>query len=317
MKNFIIALLLLVCLKASSQSTGRNFEMQGKIDQNDGTIYMVYDDSARTIMDSSRILNGTFQFSGNITQPLIAYLNLTKTLRVDIRTVYVFLEPSEITVQLKSKPLRMVKVEGSKTHSDLVEWKTADTKLKESFSVALNRLETETDSNKLKMLQDSLVLYNDQKRKTEYNFIKAHPQSYVSPYLLDTHYLNYTIDQLKDIYKKMGGELQSSLFGKELLTHINTMTFNSKGTLAADIVTKDFITNKPFNLKLLRGRYIMMDFWGSWCAPCIKLMPSIAEEHKKYGGKDVEFVSVCFDYNGNMAKCTDMANKIGMRWTNI
>ena len=55
------------------------------------------------------------------------------------------------------------------------------------------------------------------------------------------------------------------------------------------------IDGKPFALKDLRGRYVVLDFWASWCPDCRKDSPFIMQLYKKFGAKGVAFVGVSFD----------------------
>ena len=55
------------------------------------------------------------------------------------------------------------------------------------------------------------------------------------------------------------------------------------------------IDGKPFSLKDLRGKYVVLDFWASWCPDCRKDAPFVMELYKKFHAKGVEFVGVSFD----------------------
>ncbi len=48
----------------------------------------------------------------------------------------------------------------------------------------------------------------------------------------------------------------------------------ASGVEAPDFTLND-INGKPFSLSSLRGKYVVIDFWGSWCIWCIKGMPKI------------------------------------------
>ena len=317
-KNLLLTSLLLLAIKAFAQTPDSTFKISGNISKLDkGMLYISYQGINKYIVDSSKIINGNFEFSGKIAQPEIAYLKLVNTQMLDNNTPYVYLEPKLMQVQLSNNPFAVVTVKGSKTHDELMEWKTANNSLKQKFSGALSRLDTETDTAKHKLLQDSMVLYYDQKFAVEYDFIKSHPQSYFSPYLLVLHYRNYTVAQLNEIYNKFGSQLQTSVNGKLLLKDINSMSADSRGTIAANITGKDYVNNEDFDLSKLKGKYVIIDFWGSWCVPCIKLIPAIAAEHEKYKDKNIAFVSVAYDQDGNQNKCRELVKQLRMSWVNL
>ena len=73
------------------------------------------------------------------------------------------------------------------------------------------------------------------------------------------------------------------------------------GTDAPDI-TLNTIDGKPFALKDLRGRYVVLDFWASWCSDCRRDAPNIVALYNKFHQKGVEFVGVSFDRNNESWK---------------
>ena len=85
------------------------------------------------------------------------------------------------------------------------------------------------------------------------------------------------------------------------------------GADAPDI-TLNTIDGKPFALKDLRGRYVVLDFWGIWCKWCVKGIPEMKEYYSKYASK-MEIVSI--DVNDDLQELKDYVRKEGMTWTHI
>jgi len=69
-----------------------------------------------------------------------------------------------------------------------------------------------------------------------------------------------------------------------------------KGTKAPEFKLKD-INGKSFKLSSLRGKYVVLDFWASWCPDCRKDAPTITRLHQQFKDKGVEFVGISFDYD--------------------
>lgn len=86
------------------------------------------------------------------------------------------------------------------------------------------------------------------------------------------------------------------------------------GADAPDI-TLNTIDGKPFELKDLRGRYVVLDFWASWCPDCRKDSPFIMLLYKKFGAKGVAFVGVSFDKNFEAWK--NGVAKLGIEYTQV
>ena len=87
---------------------------------------------------------------------------------------------------------------------------------------------------------------------------------------------------------------------------------NSGGSknLAPEIEA-ELIDGTPFKLSELRGEYVVLDFWGSWCGPCLRDIPRLMELYAKYGDR-VVFVSVAFEKNDKRWK--SVADKAGFTW---
>ena len=77
----------------------------------------------------------------------------------------------------------------------------------------------------------------------------------------------------------------------------------------------DLDHGKPFALKDLRGRYVVLDFWASWCPDCRKDSPFIMQLYKKFGAKGVAFVGVSFDKN--MESWKNGVAKLGIEYTQV
>ena len=77
------------------------------------------------------------------------------------------------------------------------------------------------------------------------------------------------------------------------------------GKEAPDFTLND-INGKPFSLSSLRGKYVVLDFWGSWCGWCIKGMPDMKKYYEKYSGK---FEIVGIDCNDTEAKWKEAVKK--------
>lgn len=55
------------------------------------------------------------------------------------------------------------------------------------------------------------------------------------------------------------------------------------------------IDNSPFQLSELRGQWVVLDFWGSWCGPCLREIPELIEFSKKIEGHNIQIVTVALE----------------------
>ena len=69
---------------------------------------------------------------------------------------------------------------------------------------------------------------------------------------------------------------------------------------------------KPVQLKdRYRGKIVLLNFWATWCAPCVREMPALDALHAELGGKDFAVVAVSIDRLG-FAKITPFLKKLGI-----
>ena len=85
------------------------------------------------------------------------------------------------------------------------------------------------------------------------------------------------------------------------------------GTVAPDF-TLNNLNGKPFKMSSLKGKYVVLDFWGSWCGYCIKGFPKMKEYYQKYKGK---FEILGIDCNDTPEKWKAAVKKHELPWLNV
>src|SRR5262245_4046592 len=81
------------------------------------------------------------------------------------------------------------------------------------------------------------------------------------------------------------------------------------GKPAPELSLKNWVNSKELKLADLRGKIVVLDFWATWCGPCIASIPHNNELQKKYAGK-VVFIGVCAVNGGE--KMAETAKEKGM-----
>lgn len=149
------------------------------------------------------------------------------------------------------------------------------------------------------------------------DYIKAHPSSGVSVTLLSE------VEDGEAAYNTLTAEAKTGVFSpiaesaKRRIDKDNARREAAKlvadGCVAPDFTLND-INGKPLALSSLRGKYLILDFWGSWCGWCIKGMPKMKEYYAKYAGK-LEILGV--DCNDTEAKWKAAVAKHEIPWKHV
>ncbi|MRG44842.1 redoxin domain-containing protein [Chitinophaga sp. SYP-B3965] len=125
--------------------------------------------------------------------------------------------------------------------------------------------------------------------------------------------LNPIIELLPDSFKVMPGV-------KDLQARIkNAETFET--TVAIDKMAPDFTMKDPndnsISLSSFRGKYVLIDFWASWCGPCRAENPTLVKAYEKYKGEKFEILGVSLDAEGAKEKWMKAIKDDGLTWPQI
>lgn len=152
----------------------------------------------------------------------------------------------------------------------------------------------DTAFEKIKTSKDSLnnIMFHPFLMK----FIKEHVDSYVSIYVLNENKSSLNFKQIAEIYKLFTTEIKNSTLGKSISDYLKGAESSQIGSFVNDF-TLQTDQDKPFDFAQLKGKYIVLDFWASWCVPCRQSFPHMKEIYTKYKEKDFEILHISIDKN--------------------
>jgi thiol-disulfide isomerase/thioredoxin len=87
------------------------------------------------------------------------------------------------------------------------------------------------------------------------------------------------------------------------------------GFVAPNFEKRDILSKRQLLLNSMRGKYVLLDFWGTWCAPCMQIMGGIERLHKNSDPKLISMIGICYD--DNPSKVEAFIKKKGIDWNQI
>lgn len=151
-----------------------------------------------------------------------------------------------------------------------------------------------TDSLIVKTMNDSIKMLDHKVVRIKEKFISGNPSSIAAIWLLSDMMIRSQVSNelAATLFNKMNKEkLVAIPFYSEVAKRVDAIAATGAGNKVPDISSSNTYDGKRFELTSLKGKYVVIDFWGTWCGPCIAGMPSMKEYLEKYKSK-MEIVGV-------------------------
>ncbi len=326
MKKFLLPLLLTVSCLAQAQQP-LSYTVKGKL----GTISApakVYLVRGSTVLDSAAVKNGAFELKGTTAEPVSADLILRSNGRLGSLSgslggrTRLFLEPGTVVVS-SSDSLAHATLKGGPVTADylrLQELFKPITANMQSFSDELQQIpEAQRQAPVFReRVQTTFEAFNKQLATAAYAFARTNPKSWVS---LDALMGMQMLDlpayaTVGPVYEGLSTQLQNSVAGRQYGELVKGLKAVAVGAQAPEFAqqTPD---GKTVSLRDYRGKYVLVDFWASWCGPCRQENPAVIKAYNEYKGRNFDVLSVSLDEEKNRAKWVKAIADDQLPWTQV
>lgn len=213
--------------------------------------------------------------------------------------VPMFIDNSKILIKGDKSDLENLAITGSKTEEEYQEYVKAVKPYEHLF-------EADSDKN-----PDSLIALE----KISEDFVKKHPSSYVDPIaIIRMMQISDNVTLADNLFKILSKDVKETNLAKYVNQQLEVAKINPIGSQIVDFSETDTAGNKV-KISSFRGKYVLIDFWASWCRPCRMENPNVVSAYDKYHQKNFTVLGVSLD----QAKPAwiNAIKMDGLKWTQV
>ncbi len=304
----------LISLLISGNLYAKEIKIHGKlIGLEDSYVYLYLRiKNANKLIDSAYVSNEKFHFNVPSKELAIYYIfALNKKIVISI------IPERSIRINGTVEKINGITVTGSKETNIFKEWDGR------SRSLGFKWIRLDSDKQKCFEKQDTFcvnklnpILDSLKREFKEYDFqtIERHPDSYTALFVLNKIYLELPLEKFEKylgLIKRTSGNHSLYL---SLNDKFNLLNNTRTGNLAPAFVVKKYLEQDSIRLSSLVDSFILLDFWGSWCGPCIRSIPDIKRIFREYKNKGLQVISVAYDEDKNVPELNKIIDQYKMDW---
>ncbi|MEH6659612.1 TlpA disulfide reductase family protein [Leeuwenhoekiella marinoflava] len=316
--NWLIILIALTAIECKNTETSEidttqhtdRYQIEGTVsDIQDGVMYLEEVDRLEGIeaqIDSALIKDGNFTFEGRIDEPRMFRI---KTADSTPSSLYFILSNEQITVTGIKDSLYKAKVSGATVNAvyrDYYDNSFETVREKAGHVYAYSDSLTKGGKVKLDKVQrqemdqkwEELSAFNDSITEV---FIRTHKNSLATPLIIKERYIQYpNPEKAREFYDMLDTVSKSSYYGFKLADALKGLEAVAVNSPAPAIDNQVNLDGELIGLGDYKGKYVLVDFWASWCAPCRKENPNVKSAYDVYHPKGLEILAISLDDKKNL-----------------
>lgn len=318
--------MLFLALAPCAMFAQSDYQIKGQVGQVDAPakVYLIQYGTSMKV-DTALISKGSFEFKGQVTDPsrssiVLDYQGLglnSITSKPDV--LEVFLEKGQITIASPDS-LKNAKISGSALNDENVKYKVFLKPALDKMNSLMYKYQTSSEEVRASQafkdemnstymtIQAEMAVLNDE-------YVKTHPDSYLSLEVMK----NYgggspDVTTMEPMFNLLSERLRQTKAGKEIQQRINSLKSTSIGSIAPEFTQMDQ-NNKPVKLSDFKGKYVLVDFWASWCGPCRGENPNVVKAYNEYKEKGFTILGVSLDED--RTKWLEAIEKDQLTWSHV
>jgi peroxiredoxin len=325
MKRAILTAVLLSPVVLFAQGE-KPFTINGTVAQlhKPAKVYLNVRKGDDNMLDSAAVKDGKFSFRGTLKEPSMASLMLVISDQpADMphggkRDVLpLFLDKGNITITTQDSISKAV-VKGSAANDAYLQLdgmlKDIDTEMR-SLQKEYRQLYMAKDEEGMKKLEPRFDSLEAKEKTIMRSYLAKNPGSPIAMFALN-QYAGYDINpaDVEPVFKKLNKKIRNSESGKAFVQRLEAARKTAVGQPALDFTQSD-VNGNAVSLNAFRGKYVLVDFWASWCGPCRAENPNVVRAYSKYKSKGFEILGVSLDDKKDKWLAAIQADNLS--WTHV
>lgn len=304
--------LLVALLFTTSAATSQNFKVEGTCEGiADGTWLYLRAASPESKLDSSKVVGGRFFFSGNteseITEVIIHMADYSNY-------VFFWLESKPMSITLKNGEFKKAIITGSDTQTEnekMVKLKEPINRREDSLSMLLSKT---SNLQIRKDIQKEMRAVKDDEYFFYLRYVQQNPNSLNVAKHIDIYASTWGKEKTVKLYKYLSPAMKNTRYGQNIFDFITLNRVIEIGKRFVDFEQAN-VSGQNVRLSQILGKYTLLEFWASWCAPCREENPSLVETYNQF--KDRGFVILGVSADDDKERWLKAVKDDQLTWENV